>query len=351
MTYVDAPLARRSLPVLEPGYPPFELVMTTDARGFRNPSALDRADMVLVGDSFTEGSRVSDEQTWGRLLGQRTGLRVYNIANSGDDPAKYVAKLKRYGLPLGPRHVLVMLYEGNDFRRGATDEDGILDPGTGFAVGRYLRFSPLRLRLKRLLINTLGPIHADGPVAGAELLDWLPLALDYGGRQFHYAMPPKHIARLGLEPDEFRDTDGWRGARTALADLRRLARDAGARLEVVFAPTTAHVLLPMVRPTLPAQRLKDYTMLRPGPLPERLRDEADPDRFVDAVLAGAASAEQVTRAWCEENGVPFLSLTEAMREATRAGEQVYYTYDQHWSPDGHRVAAAVIADWWSAELR
>jgi hypothetical protein len=31
-----------------------------------------------------------------------------------------------------------------------------------------------------------------------------------------------------------------------------------------------------------------------------------------------------------------------LRAAVAAGKQVYYTYDQHWTPEGNVVTAAVL---------
>ncbi|MFQ5415259.1 MAG: hypothetical protein ACE5E6_12450, partial [Phycisphaerae bacterium] len=55
-------------------------------------------------------------------------------------------------------------------------------------------------------------------------------------------------------------------------------------------------------------------------------------------------AESVVDAWCAEHAIPFLSATPALQQAAAAGRQVYYTYDQHWSPDGHEVVASLVAD-------
>jgi hypothetical protein len=39
-----------------------------------------------------------------------------------------------------------------------------------------------------------------------------------------------------------------------------------------------------------------------------------------------------------------VSATEPLRRAIAAGEQVYFTYDQHWTRLGHEVAARLVAD-------
>ncbi len=39
-----------------------------------------------------------------------------------------------------------------------------------------------------------------------------------------------------------------------------------------------------------------------------------------------------------------IATTGALRTAALAGTQVYFTYDQHWTPDGHQVVADAVAD-------
>jgi hypothetical protein len=48
-----------------------------------------------------------------------------------------------------------------------------------------------------------------------------------------------------------------------------------------------------------------------------------------------------------QKGLPeaeFLDLTPALNQEAKKGSLVYFGYDSHWSPAGHRVAAAAIAD-------
>src|SRR5207244_4450858 len=59
---------------------------STDSRGFRNRSDLDRADVAMIGDSYIEGAYVSDEETAAVRLHELTGERVANLGVSGYGP-------------------------------------------------------------------------------------------------------------------------------------------------------------------------------------------------------------------------------------------------------------------------
>jgi hypothetical protein len=49
-------------------------------------------------------------------------------------------------------------------------------------------------------------------------------------------------------------------------------------------------------------------------------------------------------------GIPVLDLTDALRRANDVGgERPYFTYDGHWTPTGHRVAALEVQGFLAAQ--
>jgi hypothetical protein len=84
-----------------------------DARGFRNPDALDSYDVVAIGDSHTYGYNVTWRQAWPHQLGVRTGKRVYNMGVGGYGVYQY-AHLFNLALQYKPSHVIIGLYPAND---------------------------------------------------------------------------------------------------------------------------------------------------------------------------------------------------------------------------------------------
>ena len=342
LTYEDVPLAQRSVPDVRPGYPPYEMRMTTDARGLRNPEVLERADVLLLGDSFTEGSRVDDDETWAARVARDSGLAVYNIANSGDDPQKYLSKYDLYGRDLGAATVVVMLYEGNDFRRREPLRHSVEDYSIGEAVGNYLRFAPVRVRYERLLRNVLGPVRADAPVDDNGVLSWLPFPWRAGGGTSWYFVKPKEIAQVFTAAEEFAASSGWRIAREAVDEVISAAARKGARVIVVYAPTKARVMLPLVVDDLDASVVIRYLQLIGERLPPALDDVRDGDQLKAALERHEGAMESIVARYFRDRGIAFISLTGALRQAAREGVQTYFTYDQHWTPDGHRVVAAEI---------
>lgn len=84
-----------------------------DGSGFRNPTVLDKADIVTLGDSHTYGAGIARADSWPVLLGLRSGRPVYNMAFFGWGPGEAYVLLDK-ALSLRPRTIVYALYFGND---------------------------------------------------------------------------------------------------------------------------------------------------------------------------------------------------------------------------------------------
>ena len=96
----------------EGGYYP---IIEVDEYGFNNPKGLyveSKVDIVLTGDSFTEGYSVHSNKNISGVLRQ-FDLNVINFGKSGNGPLVEFATLKEYAEPLKPKIVL-WLYFMND---------------------------------------------------------------------------------------------------------------------------------------------------------------------------------------------------------------------------------------------
>jgi len=60
------------------------------------------------------------------------------------------------------------------------------------------------------------------------------------------------------------------------------------------------------------------------------------------VLAGLEVKESVLAEFCRTEGIEFVSLTARLREGLAQGRPLYYTYDQHWTPEGHEAVAQTV---------
>ena len=155
----------------------------------------------------------------------------------------------------------------------------------------------------------------------------------------YYAFSPRKVAELYRTPEGIRSQRGWLQARDGIERAAAFCGERGIRLVVAYAPVKPHVVLPLVRERLDGDVLLDFTKIQGSRLPETARDLTDGDAFLASLFDGIDNEENATREACEAAGVEFVSLTGALRRAVEAGRQVYFVYDQHWTPLGHEVVA------------
>jgi hypothetical protein len=112
--------------------------------------------------------------------------------------------------------------------------------------------------------------------------------------------PPENI-----EVD-YRDLPGATVTMRLLREMQRLARDHGSEFVIVYLPHISEI----------------------GGLAPR-------HPYVEAVHA-------MTRDVAAANGIPLIDLTEAFHAQAQRGRVVVFPHDEHWTPEGHRVAAEVL---------
>lgn len=332
----DLPEAARSYPVLPAGYPEFPATLTSDARGFRNKTELPRYDIVALGDSFAEGSKVSDEHPWPVRLAEFSGQTVCNLGMSGYAPQNYLASLKEVGLSLQPKIVMCMVYEENDFRAAELREEPESE------LSKFFKQSPILQMVDGAIVQGLGRINTTGHVRGVEILSWLPIRVPQTETGKSYAFSPTLVLDLYQTPEKLKATSQWKAITKILVEMNEACRAAGARFVLIYTPSKPHVLLPIAG-KLPVEKFHAFAELRAK---EKLPPPAE---FYEKVLASLDTKETLTREFCESKSIPFISLTEVLRKCAARGEQVYFTYDDHFSPKGHEIAALATAAFLAGE--
>ena len=94
-------------------------IYRADAHGFHNPPGSwtgEKADIVLVGDSFVQGNCVGAEQTIAARLRQG-GATVLNLGVDGSGPLVELAVFREYVEAIQPDTVVWFYYEGNDLTK------------------------------------------------------------------------------------------------------------------------------------------------------------------------------------------------------------------------------------------
>lgn len=84
--------------------------------GFRNSGDMQtgKENVVLLGDSFTQGLCVDDVHHFSSAIRER-GYSTWNFGSSGNGPLAEYASFREYAVSLEPKLVFWFFYEGNDF--------------------------------------------------------------------------------------------------------------------------------------------------------------------------------------------------------------------------------------------
>lgn len=332
----DVPLTQYGYPNQRGGYPDIAYTLTVDGRGFRNGRTVSECDVLTLGDSFTEGSELSDDQTYPAVLARRTGKVVCNLGMAGAAPREYLATLKAVGLALKPKVAVVMIYEGNDFQPSAAKRETTWWD----EIERYRKNSPLVSVLKSVMIRTFGPIGAERMTDAPEghpfwPVVWMPVAVPAGEQANYYAFKLKRL-QGHWRTEKFRQSAAYLATIEALGEINTLCRENGIRLIVLYAPDKPHVVLPCARERLAAGQVRAFMAYREKHLPPA-------EEFLTEMIERLDTRQAALAEFCRGESIEFASLTRPLQERMQAGEQVYFTYDQHWTPIGARIAAEAVA--------
>jgi hypothetical protein len=283
------------------------ITFTYDRWGYRNAVDMERAELVLLGDSYVEGSYVSDGHTVAARLADRLRVPVASLGVAGYGTLQELRVLRGDALARRPRAIAWFFFEGNDLYNDQDFENALAAPspsggprGEAFAVDDdWMERSFTRSALRRLrrwshpLVPNRAPYQADvrGGAGG-------------GARQYFSSY-------ASLPWTEFEE-QRWTVARAAFEQGVTLAAAGGAQVVLVYVPTKFRVYR------------KALVIPEGSPLEGWVPWEELPRRFADL---------------CAERSLRCLDLTEPFERAVLAGVVVHAPTDTHWAPEGHALVA------------
>lgn len=292
----NALLEYRIAPALQT---PYHWDVAYDSHGFRNPPGLESAEITVIGDSFVEGVTVPSDKLTTSVLARLQNVTVANLGQSGYGPQQELEVLKRFALPLGPRTIVWMFYEGNDLSDVEAYERAMHGKSSSLESIWLRSFSRNSLRRIWQLRRPAGA-RASGEIGGNTY---------FFDRQSAFSASP-------LSPAALKDLDT---AARIISQAQELCTTQKCTLIVAFVPTAFRALHDSCE--FPAD--SECRRWVPNDLPARF----------ERALHAASPATRV------------LDLTPALSAAARNGHPPYYTDDAHWTEDGHAAAAAAIANY------
>lgn len=278
--------------------------VTYDRNGFRNQSNLQRADIAVIGDSFVEGLTIPTEQLTTFLLSKHQNNAVANLGQSAYGPQQELLVLKRYGLPLRPRTVVWMFSESSDLGDVISYRNLITHPPSFWQAFYHRSFTRNSVKeIKRLLFHPVKPsgIKRSGLFRASD-----------GRTVTLYFVSPS-------APFTNEDLGALEETTRTIADAHGLCAAQGIHFVFVFIPTKFRVFHDFCQ--FPQEsECRNWGV---NDLPERMR--------------------KAVRSISSEIG--YIDLIPYLRAAVKGGALPYYPDDDHWSPEGHKIAAEAIRDY------
>ena len=334
-----------------------------DERGYHNEQALDRADIVAIGDSMTQGVNALREEAWPQVLGKVSGRTVYQMALGGYGAAQYKYLFEK-ALDLHPSTIVVGFYFGNDlydafhmvygfdtwasyrdpaYTRNeelpdASDKTARETVVAGSKEGTFARsIFDLRLWVRnhskiyallgdatRSLREKLGLAHdiAEKAETVSDLANENPeLVYVYrDGDNMTYLSPVYRFEVINL--DNPQTAEGWRITQQMFREMAESAREQN--IDLIFA-------------AIPTKELVYLTHLHE-------RDGVVPEAFIEYEQKETELASEFDR-FCAENSLSCFSFLPGMVDALSDHRKIYsdVTFGGHPNAVGYEVMGEDLA--------
>ncbi len=288
------------------------ITYVSDEYGFRNPPGLQdaRADVALIGDSFTQGSCVHDDATIAGVV-RKAVPATLNLGSNGNGPLMELATIKEYLSDPAPQTVFWMFYEGNDLdnldkAKQATELLAYLEPG--YSQGIRSRQPEVDARWHDYVEALRQEAVAQREVAQLQA-GIAPPGLDWGERGVKPLLLLRRLRDLvaaAMSPHTgIQHPDNWDLLTQVMTEAKREVGSWGGELVVVYLPTWS--------------------------------------RF------GEQEAEQAPRTrlleFFDGLGLPTIDATETF--AAQEDPLVLWPFRQpgHYTPEGYRLVADLLLDY------
>lgn len=291
----------------------------TDHNGFRNPPGISEAEVVFVGDSFTEAGNVPEEDTFVRLFEALSGRSAVNLGRAMYGPQQEFIVMQRYVEQYQPKEIVWVLFEGNDLfdsrryiehrleRPALRDDDSDEDRSvwTAFAMQFNLTKVAVQAYQKQTARESWeGKVRAFFKTGETEE----PV-------DFLYTYRPE-IPEV-LQP-------AWEDIARAIVDAKAWCDERHIALTILFIPTKLRVL---------------------GPY-SRFATEEDRKKLIPlGTLQGEHDFMNQVEALCSTQDIPFYTPLAALDALAAKGILPYSArFDTHLDILGHKIVAELLAE-------
>lgn len=320
---IELGIAPRSADDDARAFPDVEL--PADSLGFPNAAERERCELALVGDSFGVSAGALRPEGLRAALERASRLSVQDYSIGGLGPAQERWLVETQALARHPRAVLWLYYSGNDLTASFEPYLARRDGHATWAEAWPERRKP-RLYLPDLIAKSLG---AAGGATRAEPLPGFAFTRADGTTQPVW-FEPETLRQLGWPLVEWQAHPVWAPVQAELRAARDACAAAGVRFLLVYLPSKPEVMLPHVKRDPELARRTIAFLGNPAP-------PLGPEELWQLLLANRHGHEELLRAFCAAESIPFLSATPALEAQAARGELGYLATDTHWQTKGQAV--------------
>jgi len=265
--------------------------------GFRSARPEGSVWGVAVGDSFTFGMGVEQQDTWVAQLAGLVHRQVINLSVPGWGPQQYTRALERYGVHLKPNVVFYALYR-NDLEDVVLFDRWSRGPRYQRTFEDWLRAHSVSFNLCRLFWDNRNPGSEDIHLRGPDL-------------RFN---SKKLKGSLAKEHENF--DLAWSLIQSQLEVAAGYGRSLNAHFVLLYFPSKEETYWDWIK----AQETSLESL------------SASIEIFRNRVLE-----------FCNARQLSCLDLTPTLRKSAAEGLKVYFPHDSHWTQRGNQIVAAQIS--------
>lgn len=299
------------------------IVETSNSEGARGPEhgvepPDGRRRVLLLGDSFCEGYLVSDDQVFSAQLEAMAPVEAVNLGVAGYSTDQQLLLYRRVVDRYRPQQTVLLFFDNDVWFNALAVEHRSPKP--------LFEFDGTELRLTGVPVPPPDPSSSSAPSGGrAESLRLLRVfttaarqAAQNRSDDWQATLEPANEFLLYRRDPPENVEAAWRLTDELLGRLDSEVEQASGRLTVLYVPNVAAV--------------------------------SDDSLAATRALYGMSSQEWDLRlverrleAVCRRRGIPFISPVGRLRARREQGETLYFASDGHWTADGHRAVAQILA--------
>lgn len=298
----------------------------TDSLGFRNDAEIKTADIAVFGDSFTHGAFVNRDEIWSSQLAGRLKASEINLGLSAFSPQQSGLVLERYGFERSPKIVVYQLYYGNDF------DDAVQFEQWKKSGKPYVRFLHDQIGEMPQLFMTWqwfrNHFLAQGKQAGGQ---WQPIQVQSKSQIFEMGFAPSSPL-VFQEKEQILSHPGFDKTVKTIETMASECGEKSVHFLVFAVPEKMSAYMDEIVEPQSRERLLEQ---------QNITDQFDFNQARKLIdNASSMFAQELT-----QRSIHFVDLTDAFRDAAKQEDELlYFPFDTHWNPNGHALAANILAE-------